>query len=156
VVPVGTLQFEQTEASAVAVTCVLAYSHGFEFFVTRILRPDGPGFGHGTGPTPSRLRRGPAVHQSLEIGLEFADGGRVFATDVPPPSDVEAAGPVLLFGGGVGSAHRSDDRWWAWPLPPSGRLDFICRFGAVETRVSMEARLILDASQRSVQAWPNA
>jgi hypothetical protein len=59
-------------------------------------------------------------------------------------------------GGSSTRRHREDYRWWAWPLPPGGRLDFICRLGAVETRVSMEAQLILDASQRSVQAWPNA
>jgi hypothetical protein len=47
-------------------------------------------------------------------------------------------------------------RWWTWPLPPSGRLDFIGRLDAVETRVSMDARVILDASRRSVRAWPDA
>jgi hypothetical protein len=43
-----------------------------------------------------------------------------------------------------------------WPLPSPGQVDFICQLGAAETRVSMEAQLILDASRRSVQAWPDA
>lgn len=156
VVPVGTLQFDRTEPTAIAVTCVLAYSNGFEFFVTRVLRPDGPRFGLGAGPAPPHLRTGRAVNQSLEIGVEFADGGRFFATDTPPLDDEDATGPVLHFGGGVGSAHRSDDRWWVWPLPPSGRLDFIARLEAAERRVSMEAQLILDASQRIVRPWSSA
>jgi hypothetical protein len=45
-------------------------------------------------------------------------------------------------------------RWWAWPLPPSGPLEFICQLGTSETRVSMDAQLILDASQQSVRVWP--
>lgn len=156
-VPVGTLHFTRTEPSEVAVTAVLAYSNGFEFFVTRLLRPDGPGFGHGRGPTPPGLRKdGPAVHQLMTVGLEFADGSQVIGNVPSPPGNEEPPGRILDFGGGVGTAHRSDSRWWTWPLPPSGRMDFICRLDAAETRVSMEAQLILDASRRSMHVWPNA
>ena len=38
-VPVGTLQFDTAGSSAVAITGLLAYRHGFEFFVTRLFRP---------------------------------------------------------------------------------------------------------------------
>jgi len=156
-VPVGILHFTRTEPSEVAVTAVLAYSNGFEFLVTRLLRPDGPGFGHEAGPTPPGLRRdSPAVRQPMTIGLGFADGSQVTG-DVPSPAGNEVpTGRILNFGGSVGSTHRSDSRWWTWPLPPRGRLDFICRLGAAETRVSMDARLILEASQRSARAWPDA
>ncbi len=155
-VPIGTLQFERTEPSAIAVSAVLAYSSGFEFFVTRLLRPDGPGFDRGRGPGPPRPRRvGPAVHQPMEVGVEFADGRRAFATDVPPSVGDDPAGPVLQSCGGVSSTHRGDSRWWTWPLPPAGPLAFICRLGTAEIRVSVEAQLILDASQRSVRAWPS-
>jgi len=56
---------------------------------------------------------------------------------------------------GVVRTHREDTRWWTWPLPPSGRLDFICQLGEAERRVSVDAQLILDASQRSTPAWPD-
>jgi hypothetical protein len=39
VVPVGTLQFDTAGSSAVAITGLLAYRNGFEFFVTRLVRP---------------------------------------------------------------------------------------------------------------------
>jgi hypothetical protein len=156
-VPVGTLHFTRTEPSEVAITAVLAYSNGFEFLVTRLLRPDGPGFYHGAGPIPPGRRRGAAaVSQPMTVGLEFADGSQVIGNPASPLWDEAPPGRILDFSGSVASSHRSDSRWWTWPLPPSGRIDFICQFGAVEKRVSMEAQLVIDASQRSFQAWPNA
>jgi hypothetical protein len=144
-VPVGTLPLYQSERSTIAVSCVLAYSNGFEFFVTSFLRPGTPVFA-GVG--------GPARREPLDIGVEFADGGQVFRTK-PPPGEDEPAGPILHFGMGVGNSHRSDSRWWMWPLPPAGQLDFICRLDGAETRASMDAQLILDAAQQSVSAWPS-
>jgi hypothetical protein len=157
VVPVGTLPFATTGPSAVAVTGVLAYSNGFEFFVTRLLRPDGPGFFVGPGPHPLHPRSSPAAREDFDIGVEFADGGQAFTGGHHPMSyDDEPDRPLLYPGGSSTRGYREDYRWWAWPLPPSGRLDFICRLGAAETRAGMEAHLILDASQQSTQAWPDA
>ncbi|MGH3299607.1 MAG: hypothetical protein ACRDP7_48265 [Trebonia sp.] len=154
-VPVGTLHFPRTEPSEVAITAVLAYSNGFEFFVTRLLRPDGPGFSSGNGPGPPGRRRD-GVRQPMTLGLEVADGGQVIGNVPSPHGDEAPPYRILDFGGGVGSLHRSDSRWWTWPLPPPGRLDFICQLGAIERRVSMEAQLILDAAQRSMRVWPDA
>jgi hypothetical protein len=99
---------------------------------------------------------GPPVHENMTVGLEFADGSQVIG-NVPSPADSEEPpSRVLDFGGGVGSAYRGDSRWWTWPLPPNGRMDFICLLGAAETRVSIDAQLILDAARQSVQAWPSA
>jgi hypothetical protein len=152
VVPAGALHFPRTGPSEVAVTAVLAYSNGFEFFVTRLLRPDGPGFGSGGGPGPPGRRRD-GVEQPMTVGLEVADGSRVIGNVPSPPLGEAPSYRILDFGGGVGSLHRSDSRWWTWPLPPPGRLDFICQLGEVERRVSMEAQLILDAARRSMRAW---
>src|SRR5580693_8851539 len=76
VVPAGALHFPRTGPSEGAVTAVLAYSNGFEFFVTRLLRPDGPGRGSGGGPGPPGRRRD-GVEQPMTVGLEAADGSRV-------------------------------------------------------------------------------
>ena len=48
-------------------------------------------------------------------------------------------------------------RWWAWPLPPAGPLEFVCEwppFGIAESRTGIDAQLILDAARRSVRLWP--
>lgn len=154
--PAGPWPLAASAVSAVAVTGVLAYSNGFEFFVTSFLRPDNASLGDGRGAPPSGPRTGgPAAAEPLEIGLGFADGGQVFRNE-PPPGDDEPAGPILHFGAAFGTTYRSDAHWWAWPLPPPGRLDFICRLGGVETRASLDAQLILDAARQSRPAWPGA
>lgn len=157
VVRVGTLQFDTTGPIAVAVTGLLAYSNGFEFFVTRLLRPDDPGSPGGGGPRPPNPGMPRISRESFKIGVEFAGGGQAFTGGfVEMRYEDEPDRPFLYPGGTVTKGHREDGRWWAWPLPPPGRLDFICQMGEAETRVGMEAQLILDASQRSVQVWPSA
>jgi hypothetical protein len=62
--------------------------------------------------------------------------------------------PFVYPGGSITRPNRMDGHWWVWPLPPPGRLDFICRLGEAGTWLSVEARLILDTSHRSTRAWP--
>ena len=160
-VPVGTLQFDRTALSVVAVTALWAYSNGFAFMVTRL----GPGVDgvHGPGPEPApstrRRRGGPPRfrnRESMAIGLAFADGSQVLGRVLGPAGNEEPHGRVLHPIEGVVRTRREDARWWTWPLPPGGRLDFICQLGEAERRVSVDAQLILDASQRSTPAWPDA
>ena len=92
----------------------------------------------------------------MAIGLAFADSSQVLGHVWGPAGNEEPPSRVLHPIEGVVRTHREDTRWWTWPLPPGGRLDFICQLGEFETRVSVDAQLILDASQRSTQAWPDA
>jgi hypothetical protein len=148
-VPVSTLQFDRSEHTAIAITGVWAYSNGFEFFVTRLIRPDAPGFDEDPAPgAPGDIL---AERQSFQVSLLLADGSKVIRGR--SDGDAKPAGPILRSRGGGGSSHRVVLRWWAWPMPPSGPLVFICPFGTGETRVSMDAQLILDASQHSVRVW---
>ncbi len=149
--PINTLQFDRSEQTAIAITGVWAYSNGFEFFVTRLIRPDAPGFDE--DPVLGAPRGTLAERQSFQISLQLADGSKV--TSRSPHGDAEPTGPILQSRGGGGSSHRVILRWWAWPLPPSGPLEFICQLGAGETRVGMDAQLIRDASQQSVRIWPD-
>ena len=95
------------------------------------------------------------IHTAHEVSLRFSDG-RTVSTG-RPPGGAEPAGPFLRMHGGGGSSHFNQMRWWAWPLPPGGPLEFICQWPAMgisETRVSIEAELILDAARRAVLVWP--
>ena len=53
---------------------------------------------------------------------------------------------------GGGAPYSFFSRWWTWPLPPAGPLEFVCEwpaFDIAESRVGIDAQLILDAAQRS-------
>jgi hypothetical protein len=95
---------------------------------------------HGLGGCPA---------YAVRIGGQAFTGGWV---DMSYPDEPDR--PFVYPGGSMTKRDRMDGRWWVWPLPPPGRLDFICRLGEAETRLSIDAQPILDASHRSTQAWP--
>jgi len=143
-VPIGTLHFDLPGHTAIAITGISAFSSGFEIFITQLVRRDHPGF----DPDPGVI----AEPLFFELSLRFSDG-RAVATG-RPPGDAEATEPFLQRRGGGGTSHYRLMQWWAWPLPPTGPLEFICRLGTAESRVGIDAQLILDAAQRSVRVWP--
>jgi hypothetical protein len=145
IVPIGTLLFGRPGRAAVAITGVSAFSNGFEFEVTRLIRPDTPGWDQ----EPF------AAHGAFEVSLRLSDGRTV--SGGRPSGDTEPAEPFLRPAGGGATSHHSQQRWWAWPLPPSGPLEFVCRWpsmGISEASVSIDADLILEAARRSIQVWP--
>jgi hypothetical protein len=148
IVPVQALQFDRSEQAAAAITGISAYTNGFEIVVTRLIRPGAPGF---DAETPS----GTLAHESFQISLQLSDGRQVISRR--PHGDSEPTGPILRPRGGGGTSHYQLSRWWAWPLPPSGPLGFICQWPTLrtgETRVSIDAQMILDAARQSIQLWP--
>jgi hypothetical protein len=117
--------------------------------VTALIHPGAAGFDAET-PEGRML-----THQPYQISLRLSDGRTV--TSDRPHSDSEPTGPILRPRGGGGTSHCEHSRWWAWPLPPSGPLEFICHWptlGTGETRVGIDAQLILDAARRSIRLWP--
>ena len=147
VVPIDSLVFDRSDRAAVAITGLSAYTNGFDFVVTRLIRADTPGWDQ----EPF------TAHGSFEVSLRLSDGRTVDGGR--PRGDAEPAEPFLRPAGGGATSHYSQQRWWAWPLPPSGPLEFSCRWpsmGISEARVSMDADLILDAARRSVQIWPES
>jgi hypothetical protein len=157
VAPIDTLQLGRTEQVAVAITGLSAYPAGFEIFVTARMHPDvrgGPG-----DRRPDAPRDLAAARRSFRFGMQLSDGSKVIGHHGGrgPDHDSEPSGPILrpFLGGGGPRSHFS--RWWAWPLPPDGPLEFVCEwptFGIAETRAGIDAQLILDAARRSVQLWP--
>jgi hypothetical protein len=153
IVPINTLLFDRSERAAIAITGMSAYPNGFEFSVTRLIQPGTPGWDE--DPVPSARGEPFAAHRPFDISVQLSDGRTVVSGR--PQGDCEPTEPFLRPRGGGGTSHYNQSRWWAWPLPPSGPLKFICQWptlGITETRVSMDAQLILDAARRSVQLWP--
>ncbi len=152
--PVDTLLFAPSEQAAIAITGLTAYTAGFEIFMARRIRPGVPGLDE--DPTPemlSRRRAHPLAAPSFSLLL--SDGTKVVSARSRGES--EPAGPILQSRGGGGSTHSQFFRWWAWPLPPKGRMEFICQwpmYGIAETRVGIDAQLILEAAQHTIQLWP--
>ncbi len=153
IVPIGSLVFERSEQAAFAITGISAYTNGFEFTLTRLIRPGAPGWDGGVVPAAPQDWR--AVDRAPEISLRLSDGTRVVSDGAHGGS--EPTGPILRPGGGGGTSHYQASQWWSWPLPPPGSLEFISQwptFGIGETRVSIDAQLILEAARRSVRLWP--
>ena len=150
VVPAGPLLLGRADQVAVAITSLAAYSTGFEIFVAARIRPDDRGPGGRLGPG----------HESFRLGMQWPDGSKVIGDHRRhgPGPDTEPDAPILnpyAFGGGP---RQRFSRWWAWPLPPPGPLEFVCEWPALgipETRVSIEAQLILDAAVHSIRLWPS-
>lgn len=153
IVPIDTLPFGRSDQAAIAITGIWAYTRGFEIFITRCIRPDIPGVGE--DPTPEMLRRHTDPLSPPAFSLLLSDGTRVVSGTAQGES--EPTEPILRPRGGSGTTHSQFFRWWVWPLPPTGPLEFICQwsmYGIAETRASIDAQLILDAAQRSVRLWP--
>jgi hypothetical protein len=147
IVQINTMQFDRSEQAAIAITGMSAYSNGFEFILTALIRPDVPGFDAET--------LGGGVPKLYQIGLQFSDGRTVDGDRARSGS--EPTEPILRPRGGGGTSHYHHSRWWAWPLPPAGPLEFICNWPALrtgETRVRIDAQLILDAAHQCVRLWP--
>ena len=152
IVQIETLRFEGSENAAIAVTGISAYSAGYEIFVIRRVRPGVPESSEDLSHARWHL---PAGRKSFQIALRFPGGSEVIGRESNP--EVEPDGPILRPNGGYGTEYSSFLRYWAWPLPPEGTLEFVCQwpmFEITETRVSIDTQVILDAARRSVRLWP--
>jgi hypothetical protein len=126
IVPINTLELGRSEQAAIAITGMSAYSNGFEILVTALIHPGRPGF---DAETPDG---GMLAHQPCQISLRLSDGRTV--TSGRPHDDSEPTGPLLRLRGGGGTSHYRHSRWWAWPLPPRGPLEFLCHWPTPGTR----------------------
>ena len=115
--------------AAIAITGLTAYTTGFEIFMARRIRPGVPGLDE--DPTPEMLSRGrPDPLAAPFFSLLLSDGTEVASGR--PRGESEPTGPILQSRGGGGSTHSQFFRWWAWPLPPPGPLEFICQWPMYE------------------------
>jgi hypothetical protein len=150
IVPIDATLLGRSDRAAVAITGLAAFSNGFEIQLTARSRPDG-----GDEPGPGLGR----AQHSFRFGLQLPDGRKVLDRHGRPPRghDTEPEGPLLQAFAGGGTPLSFLSRWWAWPLPPKGALEFVAEWpdlGLPESRVSLDAGMILDAADRAIRLWP--
>lgn len=104
-------------------------------------------------------RTGEIPAGQLRLGFLFADGAKATNTSgaggwygqpQPPP-----ASPIMIgASGGRGGLGRWKLSPRVWPLPPPGRLEFVCEWPQAKvplTRFELDAAPLLDAASRSAE-----
>lgn len=158
-VPLNVL-LARTDSLALTATGGLAYETGWQFTLVLLRRVDSddewdvdPFYWH------PRARRGGIRTDMLRFGLQLADGRKVTNLEYPNfGRAAEPPGPVLMPRGGGGGGRRSEQSFWAWPLPPPGPLAFVCEWpsqGIDLTRVEVDSELIRNAASRAQVLWPD-
>jgi hypothetical protein len=151
----------RSDDAVVAIGGIAGYPNGFEFTIAAILR-----VGRRGGPVTPHLHAfdpdDAPPDRFLRLGVEFSDGRR--ATNLSPPRmpaadpSNEPTGPMLMPRAAGGGPRRNDSTYWVWPLPPPGLLAIVCEwpaYGVEESRISLDAALIIEASLRAVRLWPD-
>jgi hypothetical protein len=151
------------------IDCV-AFSTGFEFSIAvrskEDLDPRQMGFGM---PHPGDAE---GSEKELQFGIRFADG-RTAVTGGRPSAEFMAQwkmyseglepraddGPILAPRSGGGGGKRWDFRYWVWPLPPEGRLTFMCEWSSrklAPTTHDVDASEIRRAGDASRKLWDDS
>jgi hypothetical protein len=147
----------RSNRAAVYLASVSAYTTGFEFdvFVVR----SGSGGELEPFDFEHRMlaqRTGEIPPGQLRVGFLFADGSKATNTgkyfgwydESGDPPDA----PLMRERGGHGDGRVWHNSFWVWPLPPPGKLEFLCEWPEAEiplTRVELDATAIVNAASRS-------
>jgi hypothetical protein len=169
------LVIARTAQVAVCVTRMEAYPSGFELDLVTMTDDEVDELDPLLFESHRLRRIGKATaseipDEMLRFGVEFADGAKATNTGDRPltnlaggTSHVSTAvsqseaqqtpvGPVLHTGSGGGGGGNWRQNIWIWPLPPAGRLTFVCQWpeaGIELTRHDIDAQPILDAATRA-------
>jgi hypothetical protein len=107
-------------------------------------------------------RTGEIPPGQLRLGFLFADGSKATNTgkyfgwydESGAPPDA----PLMRGMGGSGDDRNWQSSFWTWPLPPPGRLEFVCEWpeaGIPLTNSELDSGAIIEAASRSQQVFPD-
>ena len=161
------LVLARTAERAIGLTGIRAYPNGFACTLHLRLREVIPGeqslFGmFGMFDMLGELDpAGELGDYYLRLGVGFADGRKATnldrrreLEDGPPPDP-----PALRLTRWEGYDILSQEvDLWVWGLPPPGPLAFVCQWPArriPESRVEIDAALVLEAARRAEAIWPD-
>ncbi len=160
------LVLAHTERVAIYIARLLGYPTGFGFDVVMIAAAAGQDeqldmgaalFGH--HHRRGRHRQLDALDpERLRLGVQFSDGQKATNIGAFDYTQDEPSGPVMHAGGGGGGDREYHQEQWVWPLPPPGRLSFVCEWPAAGielTRHEIDAQSILDAAGRAQTLFPD-
>jgi hypothetical protein len=176
------LVLARTVQVAVCVTRLGVYASGFELDLVTMASDETDELdpllfeGRRMRDRRRRDRSSEIPDEMLRFGVEFADGRKATNTADQPLANlaggtmsvstamsesetVRPATPVLQLGGGGGGGGNWRQSIWIWPLPPPGRLTFVCQWpeASIElTRYEIDAQSILDAAAQSQVIFPDA
>jgi hypothetical protein len=91
----------------------------------------------------------------LRLGFAFADGSEATNTSEGPFGTREGgapSSPLMMRRSGRGDEAQWSQTYWVWPLPPPGRLEFLCRWPAAGlpfSRTEIDAATIIAAASRA-------
>ncbi len=138
-----------------------AYTRGFEFALALQMKEQ-------SERRDCRImgwRPGPGVKfddEVLRFGIAYADGRKATVFDPRPwwrdPDRPETPDIVLMQRGGGGGGASWDFRFWAWPLPPDGPLEFVVEWpseGIELTRAEVDSAVVREAAAHAVTLWPS-
>lgn len=162
-VPVERMIANAPEA-AVYLASVSAYPTGFEFDVFVVIADrkselDPFGFEYRT----LAERTGEIPPGQLRLGFLFGDGskatntGKYFGWDEDAETSPDA--PYMCgSGSGGGDSNGWHGSFWVWPLPPPGRLEFLCEWPDAEiplTAAELDSAAIVEAASRAQKVFPS-
>jgi hypothetical protein len=146
----------RTEAIAIVVDGLVAYSTGFSFRLAGRSRPEADGRARVGFDLMFHPRSGQGELMSqLLLGVEFADGRKATTLTIGPPQDRQ---PTITNRGGGSGGGRFDTEYWVWPLPPPGDLVLALQWdgqGIPLTRVDLTEAAIREAATASEPLWPD-
>lgn len=142
----------RTADLAVAVTGAQVFSSGMLLTVVARLRVEPPELGRHAAHRLFSMH-GESMpgeeEQRFLLGLELADGGT--AANVMGGQELRPSS-----GGGGGTSYHQT--YWLTPVPPDGRLTFVCAcaaLGVPETRAVVEGLELTTVSTRATVLWPD-